>query len=1302
MSTRGIRAHLKPYIVAVMAVAIALLNTWLLYQVLSPAVFALFYAAVALSSWYGGMKPGLLATALSTVAINYFFMAPQGSLAMTGVSTLVRLGVFLFVTLVITSLSAESRAAKERAEVSLLKLRASEERYRRIIETAYEGIWIIDAEGKTDYVNQRMAEMLGYRVEEMAERSIFEFVNSEERIAAEQLIERWKQGIKEQFDFRYRCKDGSDLWVIVSANPIMGEQGEFKGAIAMLTDVTSRKQTEEELKRYQLLSENSRDIVLFLRCDGQIIEANNAAIKAYGYDKAELLSLKIDALRDAQTQALIAEQMKQADAQGILFETIHRRKDGTLFPVEVSAKGSTIGNERVILSIIRDITLRKQALGALRESEERYRAFIEQSSEGIWRFELERSLSLDRLEDEQIDHCYQYGYLAECNNAMAQMYGFERAEDIVGARLGDFLVRSNTNNIEYLRAFIRSGYRMNDAESQEIDNLGNSKYFLNNLVGITENNLLIRAWGSQRDITDRKLAEEALRESQERARRLVDSNIIGVIFGDFSGNIVEVNDAFLKIIGYTREDLLSGKVNWIEITPPEQRYLDRQAMKEMQLTGTHTPFEKEYIRKDGSRVPVLVGTAYLGEPQDTGVGFVLDLSDAYTELRLRKQAEENSRQLAKQLQEQANTLEAILSASVDHIYIFDREGRYKYVSAGGAKVIGFNPSDLVGKTWRDVGLPEETIERFETHKKDVIAAGEPVRNDNEFLSFSGVKYYEYIMSPLYNRDKSIEGVVVVSRDATERKQAEKALRESEERFRKLSEKVRVIPWESDPMSGRFSYVGPQSVDLLGYPLEDWYADNFWEDRIHPEDREWVVQFCKDSSAHLDNYEFEYRMLKADGQTLWLYDLVNVVRDEDGPKLLRGFMIDITERKRAESEREQLLAREQAARAEAEAANRMKDEFLATLSHELRTPLNAMLGWTQLLRTRKFDETTSQRALETIDRNTKSLAQLIEDVLDVSRIITGKLRLNVRPVALVSVIEAAIETVAPASEAKNIQIEPILDHSAGSVLGDSNRLQQVVWNLLSNAVKFTPKGGRVAIILERSNSQIQIKVSDTGQGISPDFLPYVFERFRQADGATTRSHGGLGLGLAIVRHLVELHGGRVRAESEGEGKGATFIVTLPLMAVRPPSIEPHQAQPTVEDGAPEIAPPSLDGLRVLVVDDEPDARELIATMLAQYGADVTAVDSARAALEALQQLNPNVLVSDIGMPQEDGYSLIRKVRMLDAAQGGRVPAVALTAYARAEDRTQALLSGFQLHVPKPVNPAELAAVVANLVGRSGNP
>ena len=412
------------------------------------------------------------------------------------------------------------------------------------------------------------------------------------------------------------------------------------------------------------------------------------------------------------------------------------------------------------------------------------------------------------------------------------------------------------------------------------------------------------------------------------------------------------------------------------------------------------------------------------------------------------------------------------------------------------------------------------------------------------------------------------------------------------------------------------------------------------------------------------------------------------------------MRDITDRKQAESEREQLLKREQEARAEAEAANRMKDEFLATLSHELRTPLNAMLGWTTLLRTRKFNEATTARALETIDRNTKSLQQLIEDVLDVSRIITGKLRLNICPVEIVPIIEAAIETVLPAAEAKNIQIDLGLDASVGAILGDANRLQQVFWNLLSNAVKFTPKGGRVEVRLDRINSRIQVCVSDTGQGIAPNFLPYVFDRFRQADSSSTRSHGGLGLGLAIVRHLVELHGGTVRAESQGEGKGATFIVDLPIRAVRIQASEPEQLHPQVTS-EPQLCALSLEGLRVLVVDDEADARELLTTILTQYGAEVTAVATAGEAIEAIEKSQLDVLVSDIGMPGEDGYTLIRKIRAIDPNQGGKIPAVALTAYAGVQDQRQTLSAGFQIHLPKPVNPSQLATVLSNLAKRNNN-
>jgi PAS domain S-box-containing protein len=396
--------------------------------------------------------------------------------------------------------------------------------------------------------------------------------------------------------------------------------------------------------------------------------------------------------------------------------------------------------------------------------------------------------------------------------------------------------------------------------------------------------------------------------------------------------------------------------------------------------------------------------------------------------------------------------------------------------------------------------------------------------------------------------------------------------------------------------------------------------------------------------------------------------------------------------------------------DAQEVNRLKDEFLATLSHELRTPLTAVLGWTRLLGTGQLDDTTERRALDTIERNAQAQVQLIDDILDVSRIIRGKLRLNVRPAELTHVIEAAVDSVRPAAEAKGIRLQVVLDPRAGPVSGDPDRLQQVVWNLLTNAVKFTPKEGRVQVLLARVNSHLELTVSDTGEGIEEKFLPFVFDRFRQADPSTTRVHGGLGLGLAIVRHLVELHGGTVTAESRGLGQGTTFKVSLPLMIMQQPEFASGGresaatgttagAHPTAGGRLTLECPPELEGLRVLLVEDEPDARDLLVAVLTQCRAEVRAVSNAEDALLQLEAWQPEVLISDIEMPGEDGYTLIRKIRRLPPERGGKIPAAALTAYARAEDRMRALLSGFQLHVPKPVEPAELTAVVASLAGRA---
>lgn len=417
--------------------------------------------------------------------------------------------------------------------------------------------------------------------------------------------------------------------------------------------------------------------------------------------------------------------------------------------------------------------------------------------------------------------------------------------------------------------------------------------------------------------------------------------------------------------------------------------------------------------------------------------------------------------------------------------------------------------------------------------------------------------------------------------------------------------------------------------------------------------------------------------------------------------------DVTERVAREAElQEQIEARsrslssEKLARNEAERANRLKDEFLATISHELRNPLNAILGWAHMLRLGKLTPANVERAVETIYRNAKSQAQLVADLLDVSRIISGKLRLDVRQVDLIAIVNAAIDSIRPAAEAKSVRLQTMLDPAAGPISGDADRLQQIVWNLLTNAVKFTPKGGRIQVKVQRMDSHVEIVVSDSGVGISKEFLPYVFDRFRQADASTTRTQGGLGLGLSIVHQLVDLHGGSVSVHSEGQGKGATFTISLPFLGVVSNEGEAEFANPVQSDEVISMdGLPSLQGLKVLVVDDEADTRELIREVLKDCGSEVILSRSAAEALEALEQYQPDILISDLGMPDEDGYSLITKIRALPSERGGHIPAAALTAYARAEDRMRVLRSGFQFHLPKPVDSAELVTVVASLAGRA---
>ena len=660
---------------------------------------------------------------------------------------------------------------------------------------------------------------------------------------------------------------------------------------------------------------------------------------------------------------------------------------------------------------------------ALRHSDERYRSFIRQSSEGIWRCELDEPVSIALSEDEQVAAFYRTAYFAECNEAMARMYGFDSPQELAGLRLGALLPPDDPANQEYLRAFIRSEYRLTDAESHELDRDGRPKYFLNNLIGVIEGGSLIRAWGTQRDVTDRRAAEEEMRASERRLKVAVAAARMGIWDWDLRDGALTWSDRTRDIVGFPDGMLRGGYEDFLRVLHPD----------------------------DAERVVAVVTRA------------------------------------------------------------------------------------------RTEGIGEGTV---------------------------------------------------------------------------------------------------------------------------------------------------FRLRRPDGALRWVLVYGRVTRAADGAvERISGVVLDVTREKEAELEVQQLLVREREARAEAERSNRAKDEFLATLSHELRSPLSAALSWTQMLRRGLLDPEKTARALDTIERNTRLQVRLIEDLLDISRIVSGKLALEIGVVDLRTILEAAVEAAHGAAQAAGVRLEVREATEVLLVSGDATRLEQIVGNLLANAVKFTPVGGHVAVELTRVDGVARITVTDTGIGIAPDVLPHVFDRFRQADSTTTRRYGGLGLGLAIVRHLVELHGGTIEAESAGEGRGTVMRVTLPLEA----TMELGRT-PGPRAAAQVGALPRIDGVRVLVVDDEDDIREFLVTVVSAAGASVSGAGSVVDAMARLATTPVDVVISDLAMPERDGYALLAAIR---GSRHADVPVVALTALASAPDRRRALAAGFDIHLTKPVDPVALIVAIARV-------
>jgi PAS domain S-box-containing protein len=773
------------------------------------------------------------------------------------------------------------------------------------------------------------------------------------------------------------------------------------------------------------------------------------------------------------------------------------------------------------------------------------------------------------------------------------------------------------------------------------------------------------------------------------------------------------NDAYAVVLGDRHPGALgrSAPELWPDVWPTV--YPQVEAVMQRGESRWNERFHL-VMERNGAREDLWLTWSY--SPIRDAAGAVQGMMCLATEETAQVLADRERRLLAAEREEILRTLDAertnlaaVIQAAPAFIatlrgpgHIFELANEKYYDLIGHREVIGRSVHEA---------LPEVEGQGFIQLLDDVYRTGEPFVGDEIPVMLtrgdvSELRVINFVYQALRGADGAVTGIFVHGVDVTARVRDREALEERESRFRQLADAMPQIVWSARP-DGVLNYYNRRWFEYVHLP-EDAGEEADWGQYVHPDDLPRVAQRWSECLRSGEPYSLEFRVRNGAGEYRRFLVRALPIRD-DRNEIIRWFgtCTDIhdqrLEAERIEAEREQLLASERAARSESELQSRMKDEFLATLSHEIRTPLNAILGWSQIMKASANPKDIA-KGLEVIERNARAQSQIIEDLLDMSRIISGKVRLDVQRLDLSAVVQSAVETARPTAEAKGIRLGSVIDPLHGvAVSGDANRLQQILWNLISNATKFTPKGGEVRVLLERVHSHLEISVIDTGEGMRPEFLPYLFDRFRQADASTTRRHGGLGLGLSIVKQLAELHGGSVSAKSS-VGSGSTFVVSLPLLATRAESMpELESRHPTVSQGLTAASGNGeIAGVRVLVIDDQPDARELVKRLLEDCQAMVTATDSVNEALELVQTGKFDVLVSDIGMPGEDGYSLIRRVRLLGGDKGGDIPAIALTAYARAEDRVKAVAAGFSMHVAKPVELVELVTMVAGAAGRTGPP
>jgi signal transduction histidine kinase/CHASE3 domain sensor protein/ActR/RegA family two-component response regulator len=871
---------------------------------------------------------------------------------------------------------------------------------------------------------------------------------------------------------------------------------------------------------------------------------------------------------------------------------------------------------------------------ALSTSDDRYRAFIERSSEGIWRYELEEPIQTTLPAEQQVEHFYRFAYLAECNDALAQIYGFSRAEEIIGARLGDLLVRTEPKNIEYLLLFIESGYRLTDGESVERDREGKLRYFSNSLTGVVENGLLLRAWGTQRDISQRKQAEESLSGLVQASVELLSSPHLDVVLP----NVLQLSQRLIAADAYAIWRMSTVESRWsVMLSSGLSESFTKQAIP---VEDTTVELGAEPIVLEdlhGSNAVAARKELYINEGLHAMLVVPLKINGKFSGTvtfyyREKHRFAENDVRVA-------TAFASIAAAAIGTAELYEEQTRLRSSAEAGerrsafiAQAAAVLASSLDYQTTLAAVARLAVPEMADWCTVDVLtSSGQLKRLAAAHIDPSKVQFAAELLRKYPPNPNAQQGTFKV------------ALSGQAELYPEFTDDLLVTFASDDEHLRILREIGFSSAMLV--PL-----------KVHGKSLGVITMISAESGQHYTEADLAFAEVLA-GRAATAID--NAILFQ-----------------------------------EAQEANRVKDEFLATLSHELRTPMTAIIGWTHLLRSGVLENAEKGKALETIERNARAQNQIIEEILDVSRIVTGKIRLNPQSTDLAPLIVSAVDSIQPTLEAKGIIVEVQKDTTESRISADADRMHQVLWNLLSNAVKFTQRDGRIMVRLNRrDDAKLELSIADTGEGISSEFLPFVFDRFRQADGSTTRHHGGLGVGLSIARYLVELHGGSIRAESPGPGKGSIFTITLPLLVNRDREDQPsgdserQKEKPERQD--------SLQQVRILIVDDDFDACELFQKALTRSGAEVKTASSVAEALTLLKSWKPEMLLSDIGMPGEDGFALIEKLRSLPAEQGGSIPAASVTAYTREEDQQRAIAAGFDMHISKPVSVTELLSSVRAL-------